>query len=426
LNIAFVEAVTLDSGERHEARLAVEPFHPDTDVKEIAAVVDTNLVRVKAALDDAFGKKADGGLPPEQGDAVARDEADKAQSTPLHQQNDELAWMEVGTVREGKVHVEGWREALERQARARPEEAKLYSREMAVIWADTERRMLRYVFPRKGAVSVYVEHTDGPGVMGEIASAVGESDLNILSWLLRRGSAPAYKAEVVFIVEPGDASSKPVDVGQRVREALEGTPAWLRMRSKVLRKPVKPEDGVLYPRRPHEIAVEPTRPMQAMILAVKASLPPDRMPIFISRRFADDVEPDKLAVVEQLRAVLRANGCEPVEALPQPGAEMVASDEVKARMWASKAAILLVMTEPQDDRMREFSVNLAHECGFMQGQGKSLLPLVNKNVAHTIWQYANLQGLQLMEFGDKDMSKIVVAWLERLRGGDDDDDDEDV
>ena len=73
-----------------------------------------------------------------------------------------------------------------------------------MISADTERRILRYVFPRKGAVSVSVKHSDRPGAMGEIAGALADSKLNILSSLLRRGSAPANSALLgLFILSGG-------------------------------------------------------------------------------------------------------------------------------------------------------------------------------------------------------------------------------
>ena len=65
-------------------------------------------------------------------------------------------------------------------------------------------------------------------------------------------------------------------------------------------------------------------------------------------------------------------------------------------MWASDAAILLVVSMPNNER--QFSENLAHECGFMQGQGRPLLPLVQVDALDSVILNANLQGLQLGTF----------------------------
>lgn len=78
-------------------------------------------------------------------------------------------------------------------------------------------------------------------------------------------------------------------------------------------------------------------------------------------------------MVEELREVLDEHGYVALEAVPRPGNDRSSSDSAKAMMWASEAAILLVVGVPDE---REFSVNLAHERGFMQSQGKLLLPPV--------------------------------------------------
>lgn len=397
LNLVFAEAVTVDSGSRHDARLVLEPFHHSSDKAEVGAMVEREIARLTGELE--------------------RRGFEQVRARPLYTDLAELEWMEVGSIALGWVHVKGWRDALEVQA-ARAESAQEYECDMAVVSADTDRRLLRYVLPRKSAVSVSVEHADRPAAMDEIAHALAGKKLNILSSLLRRGSAPPYKAEVVNVVEPTD-SIDAAEVEERVRGALSGLPTELRVRMDVA-GPVEPEDAVLYPRRPHEIAVRPSAALEAGILAVRKSLPSGKCPIFISRRFADSSSQYNRDVVEELRQVLDEQGFTAVEALPQPGGETIVSDDVKAKIWASEAAIMFVVSTRDE---RQFSENLAHECGYMQGLGKPLLPLVQADVAGSVTRNANLQGLALMTFSEASamnrrqsdsIHANVTAWLETV------------
>jgi hypothetical protein len=182
---------------------------------------------------------------------------------------------------------------------------------------------------------------------------------------------------------------------------------------------VDPE-SVLYPRRPHEIAVRPSKALETEILAVKETVPEGIRPVFISRRFVDLTHEHSQLVVEELRRVLEDHGWFPLEALPQPGGlGPLAPEAVKAMMWASEAAILLVVEIPNE---QDFNVNLAHECGFMQGQRKPLLPLVQQDKRGSVVQHANLQGLPLETF-DKDNAlkeeepNSIAAAIRRWVGG---------
>lgn len=397
LNIVFAEAVTIDSGSRHDAHLVLEPFHPDLDEQKVEQDVQEGMREIQERLRLGHFNASDGRPYEDAG---------------------ELAWMDVGTLSLGWAQVAGWREALAEQALA--PEADRYDRTVAVVSADTSRRVLRYVFPRRGAVTVRIEHSDRPGAMGAIATAIAERPLNVLSALLRRGSAPPYKAELVVVVEPTDATTDEEEVAARATGALKHMPVELRVRTERLEPvdPSDPDEAVLYPRRPGEIAVRPSRPMAAAIRVVRQELPRDRYPVFISRRFTEAFDPHSRRIAAVLRRILLENGCVPVEATPQPGADIGASDDVKARMWASRAAILLVTATPEEP---QFSLNLAHECGFMQGQGKPLLPLVQRDFADHITRVANLQGLQFIEFPKRDAARViagaVAGWLERLGQG---------
>lgn len=254
LNIVFAEAITVDSGSRHDTRLILESFHPDFG-EDVAETVAEQIQKLKMSL------------------------ATLGFSDPLHKHmhptEDDLTWMDIGSITYGWTHVEGWRAAVESQAREDPHTAEMYDLDTAVISADTELRMLRYVFPRRGAVSVSVKHSDRPGAMGEIAEALAGRDLNILSSLLRRGSARAQKTEAVVVVEP-PMRRLTLARWRRAREALAALPKTLRVNVKVS-GPVDPEHAVLYPRRPHEIAVRPSIALTGQILAVQHELARSRL-----------------------------------------------------------------------------------------------------------------------------------------------------
>jgi predicted amino acid-binding ACT domain protein len=320
---------------------------------------------------------------------------------------------------------------VEAQAMAAPD-ADQYDTTMAVVSADTRRRLLRFVFPRRGAVSVSVKHTDRPGAMGELANVLTSKGLNILSSLLRRGSASQNMAEMVVVVEPTEKRMDTEEVEALVLKTLSGLKPSLR----VTREVSGAEDAVLYPRRPHEIAARPPLALEGTIRAIQETVPEGLIPIFISRRFLDSTDPYTDEAVAELHSALTANGCFPLEAVPQMGVEVAVLDSVKARMWASKAAILFVI-KPLDEqsengtkasegesKLSAFSENLAHECGFMQGQAKPLLPLVEKDAELEIQRNANLQGLQLTTFhrehpvnpdGPHSIARKVEAWVKILK-----------
>src|ERR1051326_1144850 len=242
LNIVIAEAVTVDSGSRHDARLVLEPFHLDQDENQVKAMVDEQSNRLKEKL------KEMGFEPPD--------------SKPIHADENEWTWVGVGRIEHGWLHVEGWRKAVENQAKEAGD-AQLHDLGMAVISADTDPRTLPYVFPRKGGVTVNIEHADRPGTMGKVAEDLAGNKLNILSSLLRRGPTSPAQAEIVVVVEPTDKSAATEEVEARVEDALNGLSPMLMVNPKIS-GPIDP-DSVLYPRRPDEIAVRPSRELAAAI-----------------------------------------------------------------------------------------------------------------------------------------------------------------
>ena len=238
-------------------------------------------------------------------------------------------------------------------------------------------------------------------------------------------------AEMVVVVEPTEKPMDTEEVEALVLKTLSGLQPSLRVTPDVSGA----EDAVLYPRRPHEIAARPPLALEGTIRAIQETVPEGLIPIFISRRFLDFEDPYTDEAVAELHRALIANGCFPLEASPQMGVEVAVLDSVKARMWASKAAILFVVkplaeqsdndTKASEDEseLSAFSENLAHECGFMQGQAKPLLPLVEKDAESEIQRDAE-SWPQLTTFHREEpvnpesphsISRKVEAWVRILK-----------
>src|SRR5207248_142011 len=74
--------------------------------------------------------------------------------------------------------------------------------------------------------------------------------------------------------------------------------------------------------------------------------------------------------------------------------------DVSSKLWASQAGIFLVAKEPDK---RHISINLAHELGFLMGQGKAVLMLVENSPAciKLMKSFANIAGVLFQQFDPK-------------------------
>jgi hypothetical protein len=390
LNIALAEAITVDSGSRHHITLVCEPHQ---FVDDVGSEIQGWTKSVSGLLD---------GLGFSTEDVSA-----------IHTRFEELEWYNVSEVDEGWLRKTGWRQHLEK---LHPE---LDTREIdltaAVVSADTTERVLRFVFPRPGARTVEVEHRDSPGALSEIAQRLADAKFNILSALLRRGGAKWHKAQLLAVVEPVDLSPERVDAV--LEEALRDLPVKLMPEPRVGR--ALPPGRVIYPRRPDEIVVRVPSELLPKVQVEAEKLPKNKIPVFISRRFVEN-DPRSTEILTELRRVLDDRGFYPVEGIPNPGTSTPSSYEVQSKMWISRACILLVTTNPD---ARAFSVNLAHEAGFFLGQGKPLLPLVQKGAGHEILEAANFAGMMLSEFSkeaalsrndDLSIARVTLPFLTGL------------
>jgi hypothetical protein len=183
-------------------------------------------------------------------------------------------------------------------------------------------------------------------------------------------------------------------------------------------------ERTIVPRHPDEIVARVPSEMRPKVLADKRNLPRGLTPVFISRRFVSD-SPDAEKVFQRIRDVLKKCKCWPVEALPENTGQTPPFYQVSSQMWISKAGIVLVMKRGIEGQA--FTMNLAHEFGFLQGQGKPILVLVEKGAEQDMIPLSNALGINAPRFApdanafDPDhpesIDRRVKEWISALRKG---------
>jgi len=132
MNIALAESATLETGE-HEVTLICEPKD------RTAAVPSTETVKARY-------REANMPIP----EVIAYREYP-------------VEWMTRAEVVDGGwIRSASWRDQLNQ--RVSHEILESFDLSRSVVSADTTNRVLRFVFPRKGARTIRVKHLDHPGV----------------------------------------------------------------------------------------------------------------------------------------------------------------------------------------------------------------------------------------------------------------------
>jgi hypothetical protein len=144
--------------------------------------------------------------------------------------------------------------------------------------------------------------------------------------------------------------------------------------------------------------------------------------VFLSRRLVDDRKAE--VVAEAVRKALMANHCHVLES--SPGEEVLNPSmllvDISSKMWVAKAAIVLVVGIKEQDPAGK---NLPLEFGFMQGQAKPILLLVEKGGAEVERLWSNIDGVfaprfpsDQVAFSDNDPNSIkglITKWIETVR-----------
>jgi hypothetical protein len=400
-NIALAETVTVEGGKLHYVDLICEPYRqpPERPSHEVVA-------QLKAALDSRFAT---------------------VQVSSFRPLNTNIAWSRLGTIENGWVTFPGrlgartWRGVVDSQLTQLNTAAEFDTHKL-VLSGDTTVRLFRGVIPRKGALMVSIEHADEPGVLRQLAASLQSAGVNVLSCLLKRGGAAAKNAILVAVCEPAPGVSGQ-DFESTIRSALSELPQSLRPAWDI-DQGLAPE-GVIYSHHPGDVVAHVPSHIKARVVERRANFASGKFPIFLSRRFLSAERPKVYA--QRIRQVLENDGFVVVEAEVLPGGIRTSLDEVSAAMWAARAGIVLGV-DPVGESEVAFSLNLAHELGFMQGQGKPLLLLVEalSRVEKELNAWSNLKGITAPRFSpefalsDSDPQSIkalVERWLIDIKRG---------
>jgi predicted amino acid-binding ACT domain protein len=384
LNIALAETVTLDAGRVHHATLVCEPHHRQ---------------KPRVHKDAIERQLNEGGFKNVRLDP----------NEPL-----ELQCCEEARIMYGRLKRErsDWQELVQHHhPKAQCEPVHL---DKVVVSADTEKRILRYIFPRKGALTVEVRHQDEPGALDALTKAFATANMNVLSALLRRGGTWRNTAELIAVCEPRDEQVQLEGHVDGLEAALKRVPALYRAEHRVL--PDTEASDTLYCTHPHSlVAYIPERIIQT-VMEYRSVYGQKR--VFFSRRFIKGARRDR--VVARVFQVVARNGWRIVEAYPGPGEPDPTPVQVQAKMWVSDAAIVLVSKDSVEDH--GLSYNIAHEIGFFQGQGKPVLILCQSNCAEELEaKLANYKGWYVAYFPEDDsmfnpdaedsIDQLIVKWL---------------
>lgn len=390
LNIALAETVKLEKGNLHQVSLICEPTSEEQDVSK-------QITRIKTELKTSGFKLAVNRLPP----------------------LPELAWNRAGQVEHGWVTGVKWTEEISSKYSKTVEKADLTR---VVVSADTESRVLRYVFPRHGAMTVSIKHADEPGALAEITKALRSCNLNILSAFLRRGGGRGLDAELVAVCEPEDKVNVKEIGGLKKTVKEHISKIHPRFRPQLFISDGRDTEEAIYCRHPEEVVARVPDNLSWPVQKLKRQLREGtdgvkKMNIFISRRFPEHAQGIS-HIVAEVRQILKDNGCLPVEAEPTMGRDPnTIYTEVSSKMWASKAGIVLIIKVPDKEPI---SLNLAHELGFLLGQGKRVLVLVENEpeCKEIMSSFTNLAGVVFQSFDpklDKDnlksLQSIIKEWI---------------
>jgi hypothetical protein len=393
-NIALAESITSDEGSRHFVSLICEVLDPNKR--------ESLPSRIRKRLHDKSFE----------GITVER-----------YQQRQNVIWHNVGIVERGWVIESKWKSELHRRYGAIAAEHNI-DLSKAVVTVDTATRSLRFVFPHKGAKNITIEHADIPGALKAITGTFlnPELNLNLLSAVLRRGGAKPYNAIFFATAEPKNGKVVE-DFSECIRKHVEALPTCFRA-------DLEMHNGLdaarlIWARDPDTLVAPCPSHLAHDVLREKKRLPKGKIPIFFSRRFTDSVRADSIA--EHIRDIAGKSGCVMLEATPPLGqAPTTIFQEVTAKMWLAEGGIVLVLGS--DDRdFDPLGMNLPHEFGYLQGQCKPILLLVEGATSGALRPWSNIHGIHAPHFADaadafdphhpRSISKVVSAWFADFKKG---------
>lgn len=252
-----------------------------------------------------------------------------------------------------------------------PRLSKEYDFTKLVASSNPDQRLIRYIIPKKGVITLRVPHEDAPGVLHRVVRGIADHKYNILCSRLSRARANVDNSSTfVGECEPSDASVNPEELLRNLTKddsIYDGT----------VHHGVNARD-TLYPKPAGSLNVRPHKKYRTEIAQRRASLLGAK-PLFVSRRFVEwkdaatlEIKDLYLQVLAEIREGAKLAGWEAMEAPPnKPDGEI--DQAVYPSLWLSKAVLILAFFE---DGRGILSPNQAMELGFARGQNKPTAILI--------------------------------------------------
>lgn len=381
-NIELAESATVHGGARHPVTLICTP------------VVDGNHEDLKSGALETLKQE---GFAVSSIAGIARND---------------LFWTRAATVEWGWIHGVRWSQPLVDRSDPR-EGVQHVDLKRAVVSADTQQRLLRFVFPRKGARTVLIEHRNRPGILARITDILSGCGLNMLSFLLRRGGAQPGNNVLVAVCEPGAEMAE--DAWERLAAGLAEFPHDYQVDLKT--NEGLSADRVLAPSR-RDAVIAPIPPhLVTPVRRRRRELPQHLTPVFLSRRVQET--PRSKLLVEAVRQGIQDGGGTCLEVNPRHDASQfdTVAQDVATSLWVADRGIALISDFPRDDIV---GGNMPQEIGFLQGQAKQVLVLVQSNLVEQFQRrVSNLSGIWVRQFGQDEgaldaetgVRAIVKEWM---------------
>ena len=346
INIALADSVTLETRSQHRINLVLEQAQ-GSKLKDFNARRTEFVRRFSPAPNEP-----DYGL----------------FASTIYNNKIKLFGVKRTEIREGMVNIG---DLLERIADKHPKLSEAYDYSKLVVSSNPDQRLIRYVIPRKGVITLRIPHEDAPGVLHRVVKGIADNNYNILcSRLSRARSSVENCSTFVGECEPSDGSISP-------EELLRKLTADDAIYNGTVQNGVAAKDTV-YPKPAGSLNVRPHKKYRPDIVSMRKELSGAK-PLFVSRRFVElkdgtslEIRDLYLRVLEEVRIGAEIAGWKAVEAPPnRPDGEI--DQAVYPALWLSQAFLILAFFE---DGQGKLSPNQAMELGFARGQNKPTAILI--------------------------------------------------
>lgn len=403
INIALADSVTIEGRARHRINLVVEK----ADGAESDKYVDrrSSFLRRFSKAPDTYDYHLE--------------------FSQIYRSQGRFKWSKSVRVRNACIRIGDLLHQIRRQNPGLVDE---YDLGKVVVSSNPDQRILRYIIPRKGVITIEIPHEDFPGALRTIVKGVGAAGYNILcSRLSRVPPDDSVEKASVFVAEcePGENALSPTEL----IESLAPDSGYVGKFHYGNRA-----RDILYPRPRHAIVALPQASYQERIkkqlddlrVANPAYRGDRRRCVFVSRRFIETKPNIDEGVRSRYKKVLGAleRGIEQagwvMASAPPNHAGKSIEDEIYPRLWVSDAIIVVAFF---DDGSGEISVNQAHELGFYMGQNKDTAILIDNAKKDDLKTLSNYAGRQILDyhgnaaFDDSDPGSISVRvkdWLAKV------------